>query len=152
MKCEPVKPAGLGARDVLRLEMGYSLYGHELNEDISPLESGLNRFIDFNKEFIGKDALLKQKETGLKRKVVGICSDTKRSPREGHAIFLPSGENIGSVTSGTFSPSLNKGIGLGFIDAQMATMGMAIEFGKENTKNTGVISTKNFYKSGSLKA
>src|SRR3989338_1056355 len=104
--------AGLGARDVLRLEMGYSLYGHELSEELTPLESGLNRFIDFKKDFIGKDKLEAQKQSGVKQKIVGIRSENRRAPRQGHKVYLESGEEIGWIASGTFSPCLNIGIGL----------------------------------------
>jgi len=145
-----VKPAGLGARDVLRLEMGYSLYGHELGEDISPLESGLNRFIQFEKDFIGKDILITLKDEGLKRKIVGLSSETRRVPREGYQIYLESGEAIGIVTSGTFSPCLNKGIGLGFVDTQHAGQDSKIFFGDDNNKNIAVITSRAFHKSSSL--
>jgi aminomethyltransferase len=145
-----VKPAGLGARDVLRLEMGYSLYGHEIGEDISPLESGLNRFIDFEKEFIGKDALLKQKKEGVKQKIIGISSKTRRAPRQGHTIYSASGEAIGIITSGTFSPCLNNGIGLGFVKTQHASNGTPIFFGDGQDKNPAVIVPRAFYKNGSL--
>jgi len=146
-----VKPAGLGARDTLRLEMGYSLYGHELEEDRSPLEAGLNRFIDFNKEFIGKDALVKQKREGVKRRIVGILSESRRSPRGGHVIRVPSGEEIGLVTSGTFSPSLNRGIGLGFVSAPYAASGTPVAFGSGDLKNLAVVTPRHFYTGGSLK-
>ncbi len=147
---DKVKPAGLGARDVLRLEMGYSLYGHELGEDISPLESGLNRFIQFEKDFIGKDVLMAQKDKGLKRKIVGLSSETRRAPREGYQIYSESGDAIGVVTSGTFSPCLNKGIGLGFVDTQHASQGSNVLFGDDKNKNAAVIVSRAFYKSSSL--
>lgn len=147
---DKVKPAGLGARDVLRLEMGYSLYGHELGEDISPLESGLSRFIHFDKDFIGKNVLLIQKDEGLKRKIVGLSSETRRAPREGHKIYLDSGEEVGKVTSGTFSPCLNKGIGLGFVDTQYAGKGSKVLFGDDKNKNPAKITSRAFHKSSSL--
>jgi len=143
-----VKPAGLGARDVLRLEMGYSLYGHELGEDISPLESGLGRFIDFDKDFIGKEDLLKQKKEGVRQRIAGISSEGRRAPRPGHKIYLDSGEEVGIITSGTFSPSLNKGIGLGFVAAQYAGHGSTVFFG--NSKSKGTIVPRTFYQGGSL--
>ena len=149
---ESVKPAGLGARDVLRLEMGYSLYGHELEEAISPLESGLQRFIDFEKDFIGKDALLKQQKVGLQRKAVGIKSESRRAPRQGQKIYLTSGEQIGMVTSGTFSPSLGRGIGLGFVSMPHAQTGASILFGDGASRNPAVLAPRAFYKGGSLRA
>ena len=114
-----MKPAGLGARDLLRLEVGYSLYGHELDESTTAVESGLKRFMDLEKEFIGRDALLKQKQEGVKRKIVGLMSDSRRSPRNGHKMYSKDGQEIGTVTSGTFSPMLNKGIGLGFVPMEI---------------------------------
>jgi len=151
MKESQVKPAGLGARDVLRLEVGYSLYGHELSEDISVLEAGLSRFIDFDKEFIGKEALLRQKKSGVKRKIVGFTSETRRSPRENHKIYSQENEEIGTVSSGTFSPYLNQGVGLGFISVDSAGRGDKIFFGDQRSKNPAVISGKMFYEEGSLK-
>ena len=150
LKHDKVKPAGLGARDVLRIEMGYSLYGHELGENISPLESGLSRFIHFEKDFIGKDVLLKQKEDGLKQKIVGICSKSRRAPRQGHGIYLESGEQVGTVTSGTFSPSLNNGIGLGLVETRHASLGSMVFFGEDKNKNPAVITARAFYKNSSL--
>jgi len=147
-----VKPAGLGARDVLRLEMGYSLYGHELNEETSPLESGLNRFIDFDKEFAGKDVLLKQRAAGLKRKLVGVSSNSRRSPREGHKIYSQDGDEIGEITSGTFSPCLNRGIGLGFVAADKAVAGTNVAFGDDKSKVPAVFTGRSFYKGGSVNA
>lgn len=146
-----VKPAGLGARDVLRLEVGYSLYGHELNETVTPLEAGLERFIDFTKDFIGKEALLKQKREGLRRKIAGFISETRRAPRQGQKIFAEDGEPIGEVTSGTFSPACQKGIGLGFVPVDLAGTRQKIYFGDDNHKNPAIISSRTFYKNGSLK-
>ena len=111
-------PAGLGARDVLRLEMGYSLYGHELDEDTTPLEASLGFFVKYDKDFTGKEALLKQKEEGIPRKVIPFKTNTKRAPRNGFEIYQ-NGQKIGVVTSGTYSPSVNSGIGLGSVDAKL---------------------------------
>ncbi len=147
---EHVKPAGLGARDILRVEMGYSLYGHELRENTSPLESGLQRFLDLEKDFIGKNVLLKQKSEGLKKKIVGLRSETRRAPRQDHKIYLSSGEEIGIVTSGIFSPSLNEGVGLGFVAPEHAKLETPILFGDDKNKNPGSIASRAFYKEGSL--
>ena len=151
IKHAPVKPAGLGARDTLRLEMGYSLYGHELSEDISPLDSGLSRFIQMDKEFIGREALLRQKEQGIKRTIVGLQSFSRRAPRQGHKIYSSSGQDIGMVTSGTFSPSLNIGIGLGFVELPYAQRGTAVIFGSEKNKDKAVVTARTVYRAGSLK-
>ncbi len=144
-----VKPAGLGARDVLRLEMGYSLYGHELTDNISPLEAGLSRFIDFNKDFRAKEILVKQRE-GLKRKLVGFTSLNRRSPRAEQKIYSASNEEIGVVTSGSFSPALNKGIGLGFVRKDLAVVGEKIFIG-EGKSLEAVVSGRIFFKGGSLR-
>jgi len=146
-----VKPAGLGARDVLRLEMGYSLYGHEIDEHISPLEAGLKRFIDFKKDFLGKDALGKQVDQRLKRTLVGFISDSRRSPRSEQKIYSIDHQDIGFVTSGTFSPYLEKGIGLGLVPIEFNHLGAKIFFGDEKSKSPAIISEKTFYKIGSLR-
>lgn len=151
LKSKDVKPAGLGARDMLRLEVGYSLYGHELSEDISPLEAGLMRFVDLDKDFIGKEALLKQQKKGVTRKIVGLISESRRSPREHHTISSEEGKSIGDVTSGTFSPFLNKGIGLGFVPTGFDEKGKKVIFGDDKNKNYANISGKIFFKGGSLK-
>ena len=148
---DKVKPTGLGVRDVLRIEMCYSLYGHELDERISPLDAGLEKFIEFEKDFIGKDVLLKQKAQGLSRIIGGIVSDSRRSPRLGHKIFNEQGSIIGEVTSGTFSPALQLGIGLGFIEASNRIVGRKIFVGDEKNKMTATFVKRPFYKNGSLK-
>jgi aminomethyltransferase len=154
LKDDRIKPAGLGARDVLRLEMGYSLYGHELSEDINPLEAGLNKFIDFGKDFVGRKELFKQSQQGLKKKIVGFISENRRSPRETHKIYTKTEEAIGYVTSGTFSPSLEKGIGLGFIDSaklkEMDNLDVVL-IGDEKNKFRAELAMRPFYKKGSLK-
>lgn len=109
-----IKCCGLGARDSLRLEMGYCLYGNDIDETTNPLEAGLGWITKLDKEFfIGKDALLKVREEGLKRQLKGFELIEKGIPRHGNQIFFE-GQNIGFVTSGTQSPSLNKPIGLGY--------------------------------------
>ena len=117
-----IKPIGLGARDTLRLEMGFCLYGHEIDEKTSPLEAGLGWITKFNdaKDFVNKAALLQQKTDGLKRKLVGFEMIDKGIPRQGYPIVDEQGEAIGVVTSGTQSPSLKKAIGMGFVPADLA--------------------------------
>lgn len=107
-----VKPCGLGARDVLRIEAGFPLYGHEISEDITPLEANLDRFVDLNKDFLGKEEMLKKP---LKRKLFGLVMIDRGIPREGY-IVCKEGKEIGVVSSGTFSPTLNKGIALCFVE------------------------------------
>jgi len=110
-----IQPCGLGARDTLRLEAGMCLYGNDINEDTTPLEARISFVVKFDKEsFIGKEALLKQKEEGLKRRRVGIKMLERGIPRKGYGIYK-NGEKIGEVTSGTFSPFLEAGIGMGYV-------------------------------------
>jgi len=111
-------PAGLGARDVLRLEMGYSLYGQELDENTTPIEAGVGFFVKYDKHFTGKEALLKQKEEGAPRKSIPFTTNSKRAPRHGMDIFQ-NDQKIGVVTSGTFSPCVSSGIGIGSVDAKL---------------------------------
>ncbi len=117
-----LKPIGLGARDTLRLEMGYCLYGNDIDDNTSPLEAGLGWITKFAKDFIAKPILEKQKETGVERKLVGFEMIDKGIPRHGYEIKDFSGTIIGVVTSGTQSPSLNKAIGLGYVRSVYAKL------------------------------
>ena len=108
------KPAGLGGRDTLRLEMGYPLYGQDLDTAHTPLEAHFDKFVDLSKDFIGKSALLEEKKNGLKENLIAFKADSRRSPRHGFGIFSE-GHRIGTVTSGSFSPSLSVGIGMGYV-------------------------------------
>jgi aminomethyltransferase len=124
-----LKPAGLGARDTLRLESGYCLYGHELTEETTPLEAGLGWVTKLNADdFVGKGAIAAQKERGVPRKLIGFVMDERGIPRQGYAITTPDGDPIGTVTSGSQSPLLSKGIGLGFVpnDEAYTTPGRAV--------------------------
>ena len=113
-----VDSIGLGARDTLRLEMGYRLYGNDLDEQHTALEAGLGWVIAFDKpDFIGKDALLREKTKGSERRFVALRLKESGVPRHGHAIRL-GGRTVGEVTSGTFSPSLKAGVAVGFVDAR----------------------------------
>ncbi len=143
-----VKPTGLGVRDVLRVEMCYSLYGHELDETISPLEAGLDKFIDGKKNFIGRQAVSAQTP---QRTIGYFISASRKSPRAGNKIFDAAGNEIGMVTSGTFSPALNAGIGIGFMDSPRRDAGVEIFFGDEKSKAAAVVAKRPFYKFGSLK-
>lgn len=111
-----VMPAGLGARDTLRLEMGFCLYGNDINDTTSPIEAGLAWITKFNHNFTNAEALEKQKADRPSKRLVGFEMTEKGIPREGYDILNTDGEKIGVVTSGTMSPSLDKGIGLGYID------------------------------------
>ena len=114
-KPEGLKPIGLGARDTLRLEMGYCLYGNDIDDNTSPLEGGLGWITKFGKDFVAKDILLEQKQEGIQRRLVGFEMIDKGIPRHGYEIKDFSGMPIGVVTSGTQSPSLGKAIGLGYV-------------------------------------
>lgn len=117
-----IQPIGLGARDTLRLEMGYCLYGNDIDDTTSPIEAGLGWITKFNKEFIDKDFLNNQKEHGVNRKLTAFEIIDKGIPRKDYNIMNSSNEIIGHVTSGTMSPSLNKGIGMGYVQKQYATI------------------------------
>ncbi|AYN67336.1 glycine cleavage system aminomethyltransferase GcvT [Euzebyella marina] len=121
-----IKPIGLAARDTLRLEMGYCLYGNDINEDTSPLEAGLGWITKFTKEFVNSENLLKEKENGVKNKLVAFELDDRGIPRQGYDIVDNDGQAIGTVTSGTMSPSLNKGIGMGYVPADRSQVGTKI--------------------------
>jgi aminomethyltransferase len=121
-----VVPAGLGARDTLRFESGLPLYGQELSQDISPLEAGLGFVVKLNKEdFIGKQALARQKENGVPRKLIGLEMIDKGIPRTGYKVFH-NDEEIGEVTTGTQSPTLNKNIGFALLNTEHATVGTEV--------------------------
>jgi len=126
-KEEGLVPAGLGARDTLRLEAGLPLYGQELSPEISPLEAGLGkRFVCLDKgEFIGREALIAQREQGVSRKLVGIEMLDKGIPRSGYPILFQ-GEEIGRVTSGAPSPSLQKNLGMALLQGQYANLGTEV--------------------------
>ncbi|MDH7557055.1 MAG: glycine cleavage system aminomethyltransferase GcvT [Candidatus Bathyarchaeota archaeon] len=119
-----IKPCGLGARDTLRLEAGMCLYGNDIDENITPLEAALGFVVKLQKDnFIGKDALLKQKTEGIRRKRVGIQMIDQGIPRLGFEIYGADGAKIGYVTSGTFSPLLRYGIGMGYVEVSKALEG-----------------------------
>ncbi len=117
-----IKPIGLAARDTLRLEMGFSLYGNDIDDTTSPLESGLGWITKFTKEFTASDLLKKQKEEGIKRKLVAFELTERGVPRQGYEIVDGNGNIIGNVTSGTMSPSMNKGIGLGYVTIENSAL------------------------------
>ena len=110
-----IKPIGLAARDTLRLEMGFCLYGNDISDKTSPLEAGLGWITKFNKEFTNSENLKKQKEAGVTRKIVAFEMQERAVPRHDYEIVDASRAVIGIVTSGTMSPSMNKGIGLGYV-------------------------------------
>jgi aminomethyltransferase len=116
-----IKPIGLGARDTLRLEMGYCLYGMDIDDTTSPLEAGLGWITKFTKPFNGRDVLEKQKAEGVRRKLIGFEMIDKGIPRHHYPIVDEKGASIGFVTSGTQSPSLQKAIGMGYVETAYAS-------------------------------
>ena len=123
-----IQPIGLGARDTLRIEMGYPLYGNEIDNNPTPLDAGLGWVIKFDKgEFLGRGSLLKQKEQGsLRRKLVGLKLLTRGVPRAHYQVFK-NGESVGEVTSGTFSPTLNTGVGLCYVSSEYSDVGSHLD-------------------------
>ena len=117
-----LKPIGLGARDTLRLEMGYCLYGNDIDDNTSPLEGGLGWITKFTKDFTAREILEQQKAAGVTRKLVGFEMLEKGIPRHGYEIKDFTGANIGTVTSGTQAPSLGKAIGLGYVRREYAAI------------------------------
>ena len=115
-----IKPIGLGARDTLRLEMGFCLYGNDIDDTTSPLEAGLGWITKFTKDFTDKNFLAAQKEKGVTKKLVGIEMIDRGIPRHGYPIVDAAGNNVGVVTSGTQSPTLNKAIGMGYVRTDLA--------------------------------
>ncbi len=147
-KDDGIKPIGLAARDTLRLEMGFCLYGNDINETTSPLEAGLGWITKFNdhKDFINKAALLNQKQEGANRKLVGFEMIDKGIPRQHYEIADEAGNIIGEVTSGTMSPSLKFGIGLGYVPKQMSTPETIINIMVRNKPLKAKIVKLPFYK------
>ncbi|RPA68316.1 glycine cleavage system aminomethyltransferase GcvT [Cyclobacteriaceae bacterium YHN15] len=127
-----IKPIGLGARDTLRLEMGYCLYGNDINDTTSPLEAGLGWITKFTKDFINSENLKKQKDEGVGRKLIGFVLQEKGIPRAHYPITNTGGEVIGEVTSGTISPTMGIGIGLGYLKSAYAAPGTEIEITVRN--------------------
>ena len=124
-----LEPIGLGARDTLRLEKAYALYGHEITADIMPIEARLAWITKLKKgDFVGRNAMLKAKEAGLTRKLIALTLTTSGVPREGYPIFCE-GQQVGYVTSGTMSPSLKKGIALALVETSAADSVQSLEIG-----------------------
>src|SRR5437588_1626214 len=139
-------PAGLGARDTLRLEAGMCLYGHELDEQTNPLEAKLGWSVKLDKEnFIGKEALVRAKQEGLKRKLVGIEMTERGIPRGGYAIYAGD-QQIGVLTSGAPGPTVRKNIGMGYVDAAHANAGEAVQIDIRGRRTAAQIVALPFYK------
>jgi aminomethyltransferase len=121
-----IKPAGLASRDTLRLEMGFCLYGNDIDDTTSPIEAGLGWITKFTKDFVDKEELLRQKNEGVLSRLVGFELLERGIPRQGYEIMDADGNLIGTVTSGTQSPSLNKAIGMGYVTTSFSKPGVEI--------------------------
>ena len=121
-----IKPIGLAARDTLRLEMGFCLYGNELNDETTPIEAGLSWITKTNKIFTSSPLFKRQKEVGVNKRLIGFEMLEKAIPRKGYAIYSFDKQKIGIVTSGTMSPSLKKGIGLGYVKSNFSNLNTKI--------------------------
>lgn len=141
-----IKPIGLAARDTLRLEMGYCLYGNDINDTTSPIEAGLGWITKFTKDFVNSEALLEQKEQGVKRRLKAFKLDGRGIPRQGYDILNEEGEKIGEVTSGTMSPSLKEGIGMGYVQTGYTKLGTKIFIDIRNKQVPATIVKLPFYK------
>lgn len=141
-----IKPIGLAARDTLRLEMGFCLYGNDINDTTSPIEAGLGWITKFTKNFTNFEALKKQKEEGVSKKLVAFEVVEKAVPRHDYEIVNEAGENIGVVTSGTMSPSLKKGIGMGYVKTAYAKLGSQIFIQIRNKAIPATVVKLPFYK------
>ena len=140
-----IRPAGLGARDTLRFEASLPLYGQEIDHDISPLEAGLGYFVKLdNDDFIGREALIKQKEEGLTRKVVGFEMIGKGIPRHEYKVFKGEKE-IGFVTTGYKSPTTGRTIGLAMVDIEYSKMGSEFDIHIRKKVSPAKVVSKRFY-------
>ncbi len=141
-----IKPIGLAARDTLRLEMGFCLYGNDINDTTSPIEAGLGWITKFDKEFTNSLNLKKQKEVGVTKKLVGFELIERGIPRHDYEIVDANGNNIGIVTSGTMAPSLGKGIGMGYVKTEFSSMDSEIYIQIRNNKVAAKVVKMPFYK------
>lgn len=141
-----IKPIGLAARDTLRLEMGFCLYGNDINDTTSPIEAGLGWITKFTKDFVNSENLKKQKEEGVSRKLVGFELLERGIPRHDYEIVDADGNNIGIVTSGTMAPSLGKGIGMGYVKTAFTAVDSEIFIQIRNNKVAAKVVKMPFYK------
>lgn len=141
-----IKPIGLAARDTLRLEMGFCLYGNDIDDTTSPIEAGLGWITKFTKDFINSENLKKQKEIGVSRKLVAFELDERGIPRQGYEIVDENGTVIGNVTSGTMAPSVGKGIGMGYVPTGLASVGTKINIQIRKNSVPATVVKAPFYK------
>ena len=148
-KEEGIRPIGLGARDTLRLEMGFCLYGNDIDDTTSPLEAGLNWLTKFSEEkgdFVDKEYMLNQKAEGLKRKLVGFELVDRGIPRHGYPVCDAEGNEIGFVTSGTMGPSVKKAVGMAYVAAPLFKLGSEIYIKVRDRLLKAVVVKTPFYK------
>jgi aminomethyltransferase len=145
-----VKPAGLGARDILRLEAGLPLYGNELTAYMTPFDAGMDRFVDLNRNFYGKEALKEKSAHCMPRRLVALEADGRRIPRHGNKI-LSDGNECGVVTSGVYSPHLERGIGFGYVNSEAYEKGRPLTISSERGGFGACISEIPFVKNTSLR-
>ena len=147
LKNKAALPCGLGCRDTLRFEVGLPLYGDELSDDITPLEAGLGIFVKFDKpEFIGREALLRQKEEGLKRRIVGLELLDRNIARHGYEVLSPEGEVIGHITTGYRGISTDRSIAMALIDARYAAKDTEVKVRIRRKEIPARVVAKKFYK------
>jgi aminomethyltransferase len=147
---DAVKPAGLGARDILRLEMGYPLYGQDIDEQTSPLEAGAGRFIDLDRRFVGRDALAGVAEKGIEKTLVAFRTETRRRSDHDQPI-TDAGDVVGSVTSAGFSPSLGVSIGLGYVRPELAEPGTRLAVGHMRGDLPATVEARPLYRDGTCR-
>lgn len=145
-----IKPAGLGARDTLRLEAGYPLYSHELGLDRTPVAASRGSFMDFQKTFIGSAACVRDRDAGCARYLCGIRLNGKRAARA-HDTVMQGDRVVGEVTSGSLAPSLNTAVALAYVDAALTAPGSALEIDVRGTRLPGAVVTLPFYKDGTAR-
>ena len=138
-------PCGLGARDVLRLEAGLPLHGSDIDLTTTPLEAGLGRFVRLGKDFAGAEVLRKQKEAGVERSLVGLFSEGRSIPRHDYSI-MAEGENVGRITSGSYSPSLDRNIAMGYVESRWSEEGQRLQIDIRGRPTEAVVTSLPFYK------
>jgi len=147
LEFKEVKPVGLGARDTLRLEAGYCLYGNDINDDVTPIEAGLLWILKLNKDnFLGKNRLLKQREEGVARKRIGFLTRSSRAIPRPHQDILVNEKKVGEITSGSISPMLKRGIGMGYVETGYSNPGTEIDVSIRNRREEAEIVKLPFYK------
>lgn len=145
-----IRPAGLGARDTLRLEVGYPLYGHELSREQTPIAAAQGLFIDSDKDFIGREAVAHDLETGVPRHLVGLRLESRRAAREGDEVRF-GGRSVGAVTSGSLAPSLGVAVALAYVDRELAEDGTQLQIFSRGKDLPATVVKPPFYRNGSAR-